>query len=764
MLLLEGRQIFASGSDLPTTVLPFLYEQHQRLSRFDKLFYPRALRIRLEAFHLDPTDENALAAYRAFFASPTWNFSALRDFSKLYSTKACRLLYINGLLNDENNGLANFHLVLKNPHAPERVAEALVELHRSGLLTETNRPVVYNPTRKFIQTLSILRENGILRGALAQANFDALVRYYGPDLRSIGQSWAQEGRLLHDLSCLKKEGLLTQANFSAVIRGKELVCTALLMLHSKGFLTDANREAVAAHLYPSEFAEALIVCHNHGLLAGEFAEANYRALVRRHDVRRLGSILRLLYDRFPHIDSQAYFNKVMQVENLGPLSNALFTLYPPREIDLATTVRTQAHFDRLMTHSSILLIPEVWGTIPSHALTEARFNRIIQIAEAHAADIARGQEAFRTYVIREILGIDLEAGAGAGARAYNGAQSTHAASVHASASDSALRLKSRYSSGINVTTLDSLSVFLESQSHAANSELLAARAQIEAATTSALILAAQSRVEKARVLVAKTEAAKRGFTRITHPEFTYEDPVSRTSIKELLALLWIGTQDAENRIGGLEDAQKQIIEALYESQREYNLSAIGVDTGGSIDAAACAGGTFNKLIERFHGVHKDVILLIITREGASAKLQALVKQEALAYLQRLKDSGNTAELTRLLDAIIAPANANTVEPLWEYIKSSIEETLFDEFKSLYGDNRSHTAFRALIAAGTDVELPLDRLIALRTSAGTTASETGSPLVSGAVLSAAGVGFFPSPLVAEEAEVREAGAIRLERIG
>jgi hypothetical protein len=670
-----------------------LYQGYQTLSAFESAFYPRALRVALEAFHLAPTNENILAVYRAFFASPTWGFSALRSFSRFYFTKAYRLLYVNRLLNDENNGQANFDLVLRNVGFPDLVAKGLLELHRSGLLTNANRYIVHNPSSRFIEILSILRENGVLRGELAQANFDALVEFCGPILRRSGIAQAEEEYLLRVFSTLKEVGLSIQANFSEVIRGSEVpekVGNALLILRGGRLLTDANREAVVA------------------------------------------------------IDP-----------GLASIVNEAFYVLCYEEGSVFRTAEAQVYFNGLMMHSAILLIPGVWSRIPVHTMTEERFNSIIEIAEAHAADVVAGQRAFAAYVDREILGIVAEGGGGA--RVYNGAQSTHTASVHASASDSALRLKSRYGSMVNETTLDSFSIFLASQSVAANSELLAARAQVASGTSEVAVTEARDRVEKAEALVAKIEAANRGFTRIIHPEFTYEDPVSRVSLKELLALLWLGTQDAANRIGTLEDAQNQIIEALYESQREYNLSAAGVDTGGSVDAAACAGGTFNKFIERFHGVHKDTTLLIITREGASAKFQALVKQEALAYLQRLKASGNTAELTRLLDAITAPANANTAEPLWESINSSVEEVLFDEFKSLYGDDRSHRDFVALIATGNDVELPLDRLTALRSpaslSAGMAASETASPPASNAALSAAGVGFFlppPQPAAGEEA--------------
>jgi hypothetical protein len=271
--------------------------------------------------------------------------------------------------------------------------------------------------------------------------------------------------------------------------------------------------------------------------------------------------------------------------------------------------------------------------------------------------------------IENIIGLD--PAYGVATHPINGIQNTHTASVHQSVSESATRLANLYELRINCAGLEST------------------------------IGKAQAYINGLLDDSKKNRAAKRGFLRIVAPDYTFTDKSSQVTIRQLLALTFLAIHDDEKRVGSLEDAEMQFVEALYEIQRGYNLSESGIDQGGQ-DRYICSAGTFNKLIEKLHGIHPDCRVLYITEETASLKLPIVVREEGMRYLTTFSTT-NAAEALPTFTRLMAQVKQDGVEVIWDHIKNNIATRMFDEFGSLYR-NITDPHFTALIEAGKDVVL------------------------------------------------------------
>lgn len=254
----------------------------------------------------------------------------------------------------------------------------------------------------------------------------------------------------------------------------------------------------------------------------------------------------------------------------------------------------------------------------------------------------------------------------------NNGQSTHTTSVHQSVSESVMRLMTRYGHEIEneqlETTIQRIQEYVMNlpDSHQNN-------------------------------------AAKRCIQRITDHNYTFTEPASQISTRQLIALGFIAIEDEDNRIGSLDNARSQFIEGLYEIQRGYNLSASGSDTHMYMpDSPICSAGTFNKIVEKLQTVHKEVEIIFITNATASLKLPIVVQEEALGYLASLANPKTTQELlefTHLIDQI----KSEGIEVIWEQIKDNVTERMYDEFSSLYRD-KFDNAFTGLIDCAQYVEV------------------------------------------------------------
>ncbi len=327
---------------------------------------------------------------------------------------------------------------------------------------------------------------------------------------------------------------------------------------------------------------------------------------------------------------------------------------------------TGANFDLLFTNSAILFgieTQDLWSRIPVNELTTERFQLIVAIAEQHTNNEAEGQAAFVHFVNRTFFPI------GAGIQvAFNDRQSTHFASVNQSVSVSAKKLLLRYETQL-----------LENGLH----ELMLWGNELPADNS----------------ITSKTETAKRCLKRLTANDYTYTDKVSNVSTRQLLVLSWLAIHDEANRVGSLDDAKVQFIEGLYEIQRGYNLSELGVDDKHSNDRFICPEGIFNKLMEKLQGLHPDVEVLFITKKAATLKFSLVVKEEARTYLTALSKQP-TALSTELLEQI----KKEGVPVIWMQISKNVADRVLDEFGALYNNSCENDSFKVLMAAAEYVDL------------------------------------------------------------
>ncbi len=206
----------------------------------------------------------------------------------------------------------------------------------------------------------------------------------------------------------------------------------------------------------------------------------------------------------------------------------------------------------------------------------------------------------------------------------------------------------------------------------------------------------------------KIKAAKRCLPRLTAEDYHFIDPVSAVSTKQLLALMWIAIHDEERRQSSLEDVLSAFVEGLYEIQREYNISDKGVDNGAVDDKSACPAGTFNKIVEKGAGILPDVEIVFKTLVGFNLKFPRVVCEEAMIYLRGLSSRG----LGLLFEEI---KQDNSVAAIWDSIKEPITNKMFDEFGSLFQNNRELPAFISIIATGEYLVLSSDDIQALEQS-------------------------------------------------
>lgn len=250
-------------------------------------------------------------------------------------------------------------------------------------------------------------------------------------------------------------------------------------------------------------------------------------------------------------------------------------------------------------------------------------------------------------------------------------QSTHTASVHQTVSESATRLINRYGSEL---APENLELLIDSIKYWVD----------ELPTDNPI-----------------NDAAKRCIARIGYRRYAYTDQASGVTTRQLLALSWLAIHDEHLRQCDLVDAKNQFRQGLYEIQREYNLNETANDLGGH-DQSACAGGTFNKLMEKLANIHPDARIEFITGETAALKLKVIVMEEIQAYLTEKanpftsKDFLNCTHLLKQLEQ-------DGVEIIWDDIKVKVSARMYEEFHSLFAA-KDDPKFTAFIDAGQYFEL------------------------------------------------------------
>ena len=92
--------------------------------------------------------------------------------------------------------------------------------------------------------------------------------------------------------------------------------------------------------------------------------------------------------------------------------------------------------------------------------------------------------------------------------------------------------------------------------------------------------------------------------------------------------------DTKNCTIDVSTCYESFIKHLYEIQRGYNLDAVGKDMGAD-DVAICVGGTINQLLSTLNGGrHPDVYIIFITKETASLKFNALIREFMIERIKK----------------------------------------------------------------------------------------------------------------------------------
>lgn len=258
------------------------------------------------------------------------------------------------------------------------------------------------------------------------------------------------------------------------------------------------------------------------------------------------------------------------------------------------------------------------------------------------------------------------------AQDLNGRQSTHTASVHNSTSKSATRLQECYRSNASAfnTVLD-ISIAQRVRNYDKNLVGQRTDEQILDSLNSAINKLASS---------------------------VHTDATSGVSSKSLLQYCWAAVHDSTQWREGVteETAEACFYAALYEVDREYALSESGVDSGQSGSHQACAGGTFNKMIEGMAKIHKLCEVNFITPATAALQLPCVVRQVLKAHLAENADA-------------LEQVKNEGLSAVWSELQPRVLEEMQRNFSAIYPSASGHVNANllALVEAGEYTDLTQD---------------------------------------------------------
>lgn len=364
-----------------------------------------------------------------------------------------------------------------------------------------------------------------------------------PENRTVIQSHPELSDLIKALRTLQDDGILTQESFESTVSHSDLKLVFFVskLLHTEEILTQENLEiifpdtgilgassvAVLGFLYNAEIfnqknLEAVkqytektslpyIVLSLSSLFESKLLTQEYFEWVLIHpDPEGLSKVLKPL--QMAGIFNQTNLERVQSLSNVQVFADAIFKLY-------AVDILTQENFIALFQHK-VLLMPGIWNRIPTQIITLEIFNELLQ-----RAGQANPEEQISAYINNLLTPI-------------NDKQNTHTASVHYSVSESATRLANRYCNDLGSEAVSKLEVVLE--------RLF-------------MYLSDDSSAEN--------KAAQRCIKRIIDPEYTFLDPRSGISLRQLFSLVMFAATDRNNQYGNEQGAIKQLIDGLYEIQR-----------------------------------------------------------------------------------------------------------------------------------------------------------------------------------------------------
>lgn len=433
------------------------------------------------------------------------------------------------------------------------------------------------------------------------------------------------------------------------LRLEEGVISCLDLLNQSNLLTVANFNAIKPN---NRMSESLYRLKEASILTQE----NFDAINDKDSsCRWIAEILRILNE----------FG-ILTDKNREALKSRFST--DDRSLDMLNTLEklkkdnilTQANFDQLLdpVNDALVLGEPLLRLGQDVVLDQDVFDQFIERARQ-----TNPEEQIREYVAL------LNNTNGAQMDRINNDQSTHTASIHTTVSTAAKKLLTRYEDKLEGRGLEKIILKIQKDLSVLSNSL-------------------------------KDKAAKDCLKRITAPDNHFIDPTSEISIKQLLGLFYLAIHD-ENF--SADERKELFISGLYEIQRGYNLSETNIDDNEK-DKPICLPGAFNKLIEKLWGMpHAGVELCFITKEIASLKLPVVVREVIDDYLEE-RANPKTREDFNCFMKLIEQLEKKGIDAIWDKIKPCVSVRMFEEFKSIYANDKKNIDFEALIEAGQSLEL------------------------------------------------------------
>lgn len=400
---------------------------------------------------------------------------------------------------------------------------------------------------------------------------------------------------------------------------------------------------------PRDTMSILINLNKHHLLSGEKAAKHRQWITEQNDHARLYTLTRTFVCDMDYPEDIAValqkkkenFKFLCQHPNLRSLAALLSPFRGINDQRVIDTIQAYSFIlnDDLVTHPT-------WLTLHERSLTLDQF--------LHIRDLCRQPQNNPQHIRTTILNF-IHLILHGQTRTLNqinlttDTQSTHTASVHESISNSAMKLSNHYMPQI--------------KNH-------------DIATTQYTELLGWIKTTSNQSFQSTT--ANKCIERMSRDQtLYYQDPVSQVSVKTLLILFWLLIHDNDSRIGSAEDAKNNLINGLYEIQRGYALNEHGQDNNQSKkDVPICAGGTFNKLIEKMIGLTDCVEVIHLSIATALPKIKASIKHHLHQLLTSEKDS-------LLISHVQTTIQQDTIESsLWEKIKQQVRSDVDAEFFSI----------------------------------------------------------------------------------
>lgn len=237
-------------------------------------------------------------------------------------------------------------------------------------------------------------------------------------------------------------------------------------------------------------------------------------------------------------------------------------------------------------------------------------------------------------------------------------QSTHTTSVHESASKSARRIYDLYHSQLNKVSISAI-----------EKKLL----QLDD--------------------LPKRQAAIRLLSLIQEGIFHQDtiDPATNITLITLIKLCYLAISDSTLRIASEKAGLEALENALYEIIRGYNLDENGIDDQKT-DKPICFGGAFNKLIEKFVGIHPFFEQIYVNFAALSLYLPKAVQESLIEYLSNRYENlkGLKSEIEQLNQTIdMMNQNAQVNDEIWQNIKSIVLDKIFERYGQLFENKHDH---------------------------------------------------------------------------